>query len=878
MKAPARTIIDNLVWSGDSAGTWAVWRVDPFPHGHSSTDGKLATHSRLRGMLIGLPNESLLLSVCERIDPWDVVADMLEGTDPTTTPRWADVCAATAGSLASTGLHRRRYYLAALLPRRARRAWIQMLQHAASEVSGAFGLAPAPLSAEEVEIRRRQASALEARLRVHLSIHPVTAGEVRWLYARSLRRGLDDPPFDDTWEPPLRTLPGGRRSPAVLAPLTDAVVREGGAQDDQDRPHHRRYLRIDTSKGTSFQTALALADMPHDWTFPGGGGEWLHHLDDLAFPLDWAVRVRSVANAEAQVKVRRQHRQLIGQVDEYDGEVTGAPPSLAEAIAAVDDQRAELAANPAEPELQATIIVSVAADSLPALEDQASTLLAFFEPHDYAFGRPTGGQLALLRSMLPGTAAATVCRDYTQYLLPRDLAAGAPFCGSAVGDPNGLLLGTSLDTGVSTPVLLDPAYGPQVGRTASLAVVGALGSGKSYFLKRICWDSVARGGQVVTIDRSARGEYAAFARVAPGRAQIVRLGSDAEVCLDPLRTFTGENRTAVTLGFLSLLAGCSPHTEEGAALAEAVHQVARQPQARLGDVLEALHRMGDDAKRDDPAARSLARRLDHYRRLGAGQIAFGDAEPVTLDADLIVFWAPNLSLPDRDTLMHEHLARQMLPEQILGNALLYLVAAVGREVVFADPGRFGAALYDEAWSLLASPHGQRLVLEGIRDGRKHNGALWLASQHPNDLGAGELVDLIGARFVFRQSSAAAGTRAVEFLGLEHDAATVAVVSALGAGQCLYRDVRDRIGLVQVHQPVLDGLHAAFDTTPGARPAPQDEPDPASDPGPGGRLSELPPGSADIGKEALRRMTEARSQVRRHRRSPLATSLAGGDDG
>ena len=463
---------------------------------------------------------------------------------------------------------------------------------------------------------------------VHLPLDPVTAGEIRWLYARSMRRGLeDDPPFDDSWEPPVRTLSGGRRSPAVLAPLTDAVVREGGGPDDEDRPHHRRYVRIDTAQGTAFQTALALADMPHDWTFPGGGGEWLHHLDDLAFPLDWAVRIRSVANAEAQVKVRRQHRQLIGQVDEYDGEVTGAPPSLAEAIAAVDDQRAELAANPAEPELQATIIVSVAAGSLAALEDQASTLLGFFEPHDYAFGRPTGGQLALLRSMLPGTAAAPVCRDYTQYLLPRDLAAGAPFCGSAVGDPAGLLLGTSLDTGTSAPVLLDPAYGPQVGRTASLAVVGALGSGKSYFLKRICWDTIARGGQVVTIDRSSRGEYAAFARVAPGRAHIVRLGSDAEVCLDPLRTFTGESRTGVTLGFLSLLAGCSPHTEEGAALAEAVYQAAQQPQARLGDVLEALHRMGDDTKRDDPAAQPRSpprplpptrRRSDRLRRCRTG--------------------------------------------------------------------------------------------------------------------------------------------------------------------------------------------------------------------------------------------------------------------
>ena len=161
--------------------------------------------------------------------------------------------------------------------------------------------------------------------------------------------------------------------------------------------------------------------------------------------------------------------------------------------------------------------------------------------------------------------------------------------------------------------------------------------------------------------------------------------------------------------------------------------------------------MGEDSLHPDPAARSLARRLAHYRRSATGQLAFGDGETLSLDADLIVFWAPNLALPDRETLENEHRARMMLPEQVLGQALLYLVAAVGRQVVFRDPTRFAAALYDEAWALLASPHGQSLLIEGVRDGRKHNGAIWLASQHPNDFAIGELQDLLGSRFVFRQA-------------------------------------------------------------------------------------------------------------------------------
>ena len=352
-------------------------------------------------------------------------------------------------------------------------------------------------------------------------------------------------------------------------------------------------------------------------------------------------------------------------------------------------------------------------------------------------------------------------------------------------------------------------------RSPSLAAVGRLGSGKSFFLKRLCWDTIARGGQVVTIDRTRSGEYVRFASSLPGRVQVVRLDADADVCLDPMRTFDGDERSAVTLGFLSLLAGCSPHSDEGAALAEAVDAVVGRPHAQLGDVIDELQRMGENAREPDPAARGLVRRLAHYRRVPAGQLAFGEGDPVSLDADFIVFWAPNLALPDREMLESEHRSKMMLPEQVLGQALLYLVAAVGRHVVFHDPRRFAAALYDEAWALLASPYGQSLVIEGVRDGRKHNGAIWLASQHPNDFAVSELVDLLGSRFVFRQARQAIPA-ALNFLGAAQSTdAAQTLEKGLGNGQCLYRDVRERVGLIQITPPFLPGLAEAFETAPQA---------------------------------------------------------------
>ena len=905
MRPPARAIVGNLVWSADG-GVWALWRVPPFPHAHTAQGDKLAVHSRIRGLLVSLPPGSMLLSVCERLDPLAVVDRMHDGLDLDRLQAWRVVCEATAAWLDQVPSYRRRYYVAVELPNVG--GWREGVRAGVSGFTAAFGLASRPVSPSELDLRRRQADGLERSLLQHVPLTRVSAGEVCWLYARSVRRGADEPTLDEDWEPRLDDVEGAggearhpdgregdpdrdRRLRGVLAHLTDVVLQEGGDPDDEDRPRHRRYVRIDAGDRTSYQTVLAMADMPHYFEFPGGGGEWLYYADHVGFPVDWCVRIRSLPNATAQAKVRRKHRDLVGQVGEYDGDTTGAPPQLAEAIRSIDAARTELGANPAEAELQTTILLSLAAPTLRDLEDQAEALTNLFRPQEYGLARPTGGQAALLRSMLPGTAPAPVCRDYTQFMLARDLAAGSPFCGADVGDPTGLLLGVSLDGGTGTPVLFDPAYGPRANASPSLAAVGRLGSGKSYFLKRLCWDTIARGGQVVTIDRTASGEYVRFAEAVPSDVQVVRLEAGADICLDPLRTFGEDDREVVTLGFLSLLAGCSAQSEEGAALAEAVDLVLRRDQAQLGDVVDELERLGDRADRPDAAARLVARRLAQYRRAAAGQMVFGGGRPLTLDADFIVFWVPNLALPDRETLQSEHRSRMMLPEQVLGQALLYLVAAVGRQVVFRDPSRFAAALYDEAWALLASPHGQSLLVEGVRDGRKHNGAIWLASQHPHDFAVSELHDLLGPRFVFRQARTAIPA-ALRLLGIADSAdGRAALEQGLENGQCLYRDVRERVGLIQVLPPTLPQIESAFDTAPRALQTPADERQET--------IHDLI-GMAAIEAHAMRHepedddedgvrplapspiagalpAAEARHHARGRRRTPLSWALKGGDE-
>jgi type IV secretory pathway VirB4 component len=320
--------------------------------------------------------------------------------------------------------------------------------------------------------------------------------------------------------------------------------------------------------------------------------------------------------------------------------------------------------------------------------------------------------------------------------------------------------------------------------------------------------TVARGGRVVTLDRTAAGEYAVLTGAVAGKAVVVGLDADAEVGLDPLRVFPGEEGVRVALGFLTLLTRTTPSDVDGAVLASAVRAVATAGGGSC-DVLVELERAAD------PEAHGLRRKLAAYADHPLARLVFGTAPPLRLDADYICFHAPGLSLPDRDAMVHEHLARQLLPEQIFAQALLYLVAAVCKALTFDDRTRFGATLMDEAWALTASPQGRQLLLDSIRDGRKHNAAVWLLSQHPDDLGDDALSHLLGMRALFRQSRGAAPA-ALASIGLEPTDDLVELVSAqLQTGQCLLRDVADRVGTVQVLPAASDAVRHALDTTPAA---------------------------------------------------------------
>lgn len=414
--------------------------------------------------------------------------------------------------------------------------------------------------------------------------------------------------------------------------------------------------------------------------------------------------------------------------------------------------------------------------------------------------------------MLPGSAAPSVVGEYAQDLLPDGLASAMPFAASGVGDPQGMLLGRSLDTQYPQAVLLDPTHAPRdLNRSGSLAAVGELGAGKSFLAKTLAWNTVAMGGQVVSVDRTDAGEYARLAPVVGGTAQVVKITEEAQVCLDPFRVFAADaDRLRYGVGFITLLTGTPPSSAAGIACQQAAqaaldhaHRTSQMP--RLRDVVDHLDGVG-------PAS-EVAEKLRGLASVSYSRLVFADhRDAVDLDADYMCFHIPGLRLPRRGGDRTD-----VMPEELIGQAVLYLVAAFSRQVLFGRPDRFAALLLDEAHALTANPQGRALIGDLIRDGRKHYAAVWAFTQLPSDLTATEAGDeslsaLLGYRAVFRQSAHTAPA-ALEFLGSDDRQANLDTVTGLATGQCLLRDPQRRLGLVAVAPPDDPAVAAAFSTTP-----------------------------------------------------------------
>ncbi|ESP95615.1 putative ATP/GTP-binding protein (plasmid) [Streptomyces sp. GBA 94-10 4N24] len=822
MRVPVRHLAGNVIWTLHGT-VWAIWRIEGSAQVNASRRAKKERLATVETLVKQLRGESMLLSLCPQINPATVVEKMTAAVDLAASPRYEELAHTMLDQLEQVELTGRTDWLAVQLPTSRRQALGEALRAARAEVALELGLLPAPVTAQQERERLAQAADLASAWPSGIARRPATEAEIMWIYGHSARRGVIEPllPHD---------APKARGRGRGMAGLGQAVLAEGGLPEQRkSRPARprlgRRWLEATTEWGTSYQCLLGLSQMPKEFVFPGS--EFLARVDQFPYPVDWAVRLSVESGADAEPKSRRQAEELAGQYSEYEGEPSGPPSGVDEANEGIHEYRGRLTSSASEVEVRAMTALCVWGDTPQEAERRAKDLAGYFGGHEYVFDRPRGEMENLWHGMLPGARTPRVMTGYAQYLLARDFSMSGPFTGAELGDASGPLYGLQLAGGGARPVYTDFSRAPREHASGSAAYVGELGAGKSVALKAAVHAILAAGrrrgvrgsrGRAVIVDRTPKQEWVRFAQACPGETQVITIDTTAAVSLDPLRIFE-EKREAqrFTESFLTLLLGISPMDDEGIALSEAVAYVLAEPNPSMRVLTEELANRGSG----DPAAKRVARRLAAVARKDLAATLFDETLPVvrTSEADSVVFSVASLALPKKRELESARLDRLEF-EKTFGRSVMYLIAALCRKIAFARDEEFTAVVWDECWWLTSSPEGCELLLEVVRDGRKHNAGALVGSHDPQDIGPADsevgqvILGLIPRRFLFRHTDIDLARRGLQFLGCDpHDDELLQIVTqelspitvsdedkAARAGECLHRDLMGRIGGMQILIP------------------------------------------------------------------------------
>ncbi|MFB7512852.1 ATP-binding protein [Streptomyces sp. NPDC056144] len=865
MKLPLRHIVDHLIWS-TSGTVWAVWSLTPAGSRYMPDRDREQITAQVTALVRSLPGRARLFGLCARTDAGEVVARTLDGVDYRRHEAWAQVAEAQLRLLAGDHLddpvdmYRRTLWLAVPLPASGARGQRQALTGAAwAELGGLLGLPPAPVGAREVAEYQEQAAKVEAELTGGITLRRATPAEIVWMHQHAVSRGLGDAELlGEAEESPLRgsLLTGGvLRSPSHVD-LGHVRLLEGGLPDDQEPGRGsarqrqrrgsggttrrsvagRRWLQVDSEVGISYQAHLALAEIPRRFT--AAGAEFLGELERMPFSVDWVIDLTVVSSEKVVAAVTKKKRELADQADQYAARrATGLPDALHDAADDLGDLGARASRSGVEVEVQSVTVLTVAGPTPAECDQRAATVQARLKGAHYRLVRPVGGQEELFTLGLPGAPTPAPVRQYVQHELGEDWAMHGALYGQSFGDPTGAMVGYSQDLGTISPVLLNIADAPVRNASASFALAGDLGGGKSTLLKLITSSVVDRGGRAIAIDRTKSREWARFARAAaPGRCQIVDAAT-ADMSIDPLRVFTDPAVGArYALSYLTVQLGVGAMTEHGALLKTAVKQAAAAPDPSMARVLDAL----EETATEDSARGLRAASLVEWLRVAADEplaaaVFDPDLPPLDLSGDLtsdfVVITTTGLTLPPREAATNPELLRSQPLEALIGRAVLYLITAIARETAFTDP-RFTLLPLDETYWLTSSAEGQALIDEIVKDGRKHGAGVGLGCHDVLELGTSTTQGLLAYRFLGRTADPVLAARGLTWLGLpatDEDLLRMVTtdLSPYGkpdrAGEFLARDPRMKIGRFKVLIPVLPRITDGIYTTP-ASPTAHSAPD------------------------------------------------------
>ncbi|MBV8347284.1 MAG: hypothetical protein JOZ49_07050, partial [Mycolicibacterium sp.] len=612
-----------------SGAIWADYRLSGLPYGYTSDERKYDTMIHHKNLMRALPNNSVIAGLIAAMNPDEILARAMAGTDVDAHPRWREECEGKHDFFSST-VHATERIFTLSFP--------VIDPDVVSDLTGLGSVGRRSRERDRAELAKAAdiAAGIVSRLPSVFDLQPLTAAQMVWLWNRALSRGA----LPEVFPPAVASnvsLPAGAFALAKL----DEGERRG--EVNRWRPSSFAPL-VKISQpgrivaGDSWQTLLAIESLPLEGLqFPGS--EFFTLADRVSgFDVDWAVRINKTSRQQAIARNTKNLRRLAEQVDERDTEVSFAQDTLHEQVALLGEYNGHLENNDDEIEVALCPIFAVGAASRAECEDGALKLVREFERNRITLVAPLGGQRELWAAMNPGGANLRAVSDFSHPTISEFAAASVPCATNSVGDAQGPIIALNLSGRRNQPVHLEWWREPLKDASSAVAIAGELGAGKTWLIMFMLFHLVDIGGQFLAIDRTDSGEYARPASTLSKRCVVDLIRP--EWSMDPLRTFPADIGVDAAVELLTPLFECEANSPMGMTLGELL-----RPEWGVRSIPDLLDRLqtGVDAGRL-PGGKALPAGWDElHRHLSywsgrryAAALFDPNLPPLDLDAEGIV--------------------------------------------------------------------------------------------------------------------------------------------------------------------------------------------------------------------------------------------------
>lgn len=672
------------------------------------------------------------------------------------------------------------------------------------------------ISNEELDYWVKQSSRIiNSLISSPLKCSPAEAVEIAYVIRKQFFPAMPSPSYDDL----------------IIGNVERWGEGEIGTLVDAEIVNNPKYLEIkQVIKGkehVGYRATLCFSKFPEEMDFPSGY-PWIYYAGLLDFPLDFALHFTLEPPQKVKKEIGRKNKDTADQAANMTS-AGGSTNIEIEERARLGEELEYILKNSNLPWLYGRHRIQVEASSKEELYKRAQEVIDHYRQLDIIVSWPTGDQLSLLKEGIPGDKVRI-----PSYYQQQDLSVigtGVPNGAGRVGDKIvyekdgsqkgwiGTYLGETLGN-INAPVFFDPFSTIDTNHPNVVGITGMPGQGKTFAALTIVYQMALSGAWIIYID--PKNDAASLAKM-PGmenRVTNIDITYGQEGLLDPFSIANNPAKAkelALESIFL-LLGGQTTISEQGnIALARAIDAVTSFPEPSLMKIVDYL-----SGQTSTPAAMDLGARLRMLSTLPYARLCFASGASLRKlrpEVGTTIITIQNLSLPTADTLPENY----ELGEK-LGVTIMYLLSNYAKQLMTdSEQAHHKAIVIDEAWAILATRAGHKLVNEISRLGRSHNTALMLITQGASEFvgdNAGQLdgiVNSISTRISFKAED---GGKAVidtaRFLGMPKNEESYQLVSSLEPKQAIIRDWAGRRGIFQVDVSWNDMIKKNFETNPNAR--------------------------------------------------------------